>query len=275
VSKPRSKLHLPSPDAAITPERAGWRYLSFDVARLRPGEELRCETGGSEVAMVVLGGTCEVECLDKRWTGVGRRATVFEGLPYACYFPRLAGFAVAAQTELEVAFASAPSDKDFSPRLIEPGDIDIEIRGAGNATRQINAIIHPHHEAHRLEVVEVYTPAGNWSSYPPHKHDVDDMPAEAKLEEVYYYKVQGSGGYAIQRVYTKDGELDEAIVARDGDLVLVPRGYHPVVAAHGYNVYYLNALAGDTRTMAASDDPDYAWVRDTWASLPKDIRLVK
>jgi 5-deoxy-glucuronate isomerase len=147
----------------------------------------------------------------------------------------------------------------------------VEIRGGGNATRQINHIITPAFEAHRLLVVEVYTPGGNWSSYPPHKHDVHDPPREVDLEEIYYYRVSRPEGYAIQRVYTADRRLDATITVRDGELVLVPEGYHPVVAAHGYDVYYLNALAGSARSMAASDDPDHAWVRSGWKD--KDPRL--
>ena len=132
----------------------------------------------------------------------------------------------------------------------------VEIRGGGNATRQINHIFTPDFPAHRLLLCEVYTPSGNWSSYPPHKHDVHNPPHEVDLEEIYYYRIDRPEGYAIQRVYTADRRLDDTITVRDGDLVLVPEGYHPVVAAHGYNVYYLNALAGSARSMAAADDPD-------------------
>ena len=150
------------------------------------------------------------------------------------------------------------------PALIQPSDVRVEIRGGANATRQINHIITPEFPSQRLLIVEVYTPSGNWSSYPPHKHDVHNPPGEVDLEELYYYRIDRPEGYAIQRVYTRDRQLDETLTVRDGDLVLIPEGYHPVVAAHGYNVYYLNLLAGSAHSMAASDDPDYGWVRDTW-----------
>lgn len=149
--------------------------------------------------------------------------------------------------------------------------MEVEIRGGTNATRQINKIFQPEFAADRLLIVEVYTPGGNWSSYPPHKHDVHNLPVEADLEELYYYRINRPEGYAIQKVYTRDGRLDHALTVRDGEMVRVPEGYHPVVAAHGYNVYYLNALAGSARSMAASDDPDYEWVRNTWHD--KDPRL--
>jgi 5-deoxy-glucuronate isomerase len=151
----------------------------------------------------------------------------------------------------------------------------VEIRGGGNATRQINHMLSPEFPAQRLLVCEVFTPAGNWSSYPPHKHDVHNPPGEVDLEEIYYYRVDRPEGYAIQKVYTADRRIDETLSVRDGELVLIPEGYHPVVAAHGYNVYYLNALAGSARSMAASDDPDYAWVRDTWREQDPRLPMVK
>ena len=151
------------------------------------------------------------------------------------------------------------------PILILPGDVVVETRGAGNATRQINHIIAPSFPADRLEVVEVLTPSGNWSSWPPHKHDVDDMPDEAVLEEIYHYRFRRPEAWAIQRVYRPDRSRDALWEVRDGDVVLVTDGYHPFTATHGDDAYYLNALAGDRRTMACSFDPDLDWVRATWS----------
>jgi 5-deoxy-glucuronate isomerase len=159
--------------------------------------------------------------------------------------------------------------------LIHPSDVEVEIRGAGNATRRIHHIIKPEFPADRLEVVEVYTPGGNWSSWPPHKHDVDDMPSEAVLEEIYYYQQRRPEGWGIQRLYRRDGDRRDGIwVVRHGELVLVTDGYHPFVAAHGYDTYYLNALAGDRRTMACTDDPDLAWTRAAWSELEPDPRAL-
>jgi 5-deoxy-glucuronate isomerase len=187
------------------------------------------------------------------------------------YLPISTAFQVTAETDCDLAFCYSRADRAYPARLVTPSEVGVEIRGGGNATRQINHILKPDFPADRLLIVEVFTPSGNWSSYPPHKHDLHNPPSEVDLEEIYYYRVDDPKGYAIQKVYTADRRIDETITVRNGELVLVPEGYHPVVAAHGYNVYYLNALAGSARSMAASDDPDYAWVRGTWRD--KDPRL--
>lgn len=253
---------------SVNPERAGWRYISFEVRRLRAGEKLSAETGDNETALVMLGGQCDVESTAGTWQGLGRRETVFDGLPFSLYLPRRTAYAVRAKTALEVASCSARAEQDFPARLVRPEDVEVEIRGGKNVTRQISHVLKPEFPAHRLLIVEVYTPSGNWSSYPPHKHDKDNFPHENKLEEIYYYKISQPEGFAIQRLYTGDGRTDEALILRDNDLVLVREGYHPVVAGPGYHCYYLNVLAGDVRSMQAADDPAYAWVRETWA--PRD-----
>jgi 5-deoxy-glucuronate isomerase len=157
--------------------------------------------------------------------------------------------------------------------VIKPRDVEVEVRGAGNATRQINHIVPPDFPAQRLLVVEVYTPAGNWSSYPPHKHDEDRPPGEVVLEETYYFRTASRPAFAVQRLYSPRHRIDVTETVRDGDLMLVPYGYHTTCAAHGYDLYYLNALAGDRRSMAASDDPDLAWLRSEWDRMPKDPRV--
>ena len=223
---------------------------------------------------MVLGGTCSVASSRGEWKNVGRRANVFAGMPYAVYLPVDTSYTVTAETDCDLAFCFCRAEEEHPAQLITPADIEIEIRGGANATRQINKIFRPEFSAHRLLVVEVYTPSGNWSSYPPHKHDVHNPPNEVDLEEIYYYRVDRPEGYAIQKVYNPDRSIDETITVRDGELVLIPEGYHPVVAAHGYNVYYLNALAGSARSMAASDDPDYLWVRDAWRDQDPRVPLV-
>lgn len=253
------------------PETFGYEYLAFQARTLAPREEFRSDTGSRELALVVLGGVCSVESSAGSWTHVGRRAHVFDGLPYTLYLPIRCEYRVRAETACDLAFCYSRADESFPARLITPADVAVEIRGGGNATRQIHHILTPEFPAHRLMVVEVYTPAGNWSSYPPHKHDRHNPPAEVDLEEIYYYRIDRPEGYAIQRVYTADRRIDATLTVWNGELVLVPEGYHPVVAAHGYNVYYLNALAGSARSMAASDDPDFAWVRSTWRK--RDPRL--
>lgn len=258
---------------SINPERAGWRYISFGVRRLRAGDHLSTETGPNETALVILGGQCDVESTAGMWKGLGRRKNVFDGLPYALYLPRQTAYAVSATTDLEVASCSARAERDYPARLIQPQDVAVEIRGGKNVTRQIYHVVKPEFPAHRLLIVEVYTPSGNWSSYPPHKHDQANMPHENKLEEIYYFKLSAPEGFAIQRLYTGDGRVDQALTVRDNDLVLVREGYHPVVAGPGYHCYYLNVLAGDVRSMQAADDPTYAWVRETWAPPETDCPL--
>ena len=256
-------------------ENFGFEFLSFECRKLSAGEKFRAETGARELGMVLLGGVCSVSSSKGTFQRFGQRPNVFNGLPYMLYLPISTEFELTAESASDVAFCYCRAEEPHPAKLIGPGDIRVEIRGGGNATRQINHMIEPNFSAHRLLVCEVYTPSGNWSSYPPHKHDVHNPPGEVDLEEIYYYRIDRPEGYAIQRVYTRDHRLDATVTVRDGELVLIPEGYHPVVAAHGYNVYYLNALAGSARSMAASDDPDYAWVRQTWTTKDPRLPLVK
>jgi 5-deoxy-glucuronate isomerase len=279
---PRDAWSLAMSELLIRPEvfreriaDFGFEFLSFQARRLGAGEAFCGETdyGGvsRELAIVVLAGACSVASSRGEWKSFGKRATVFEGMPYALYLPVHTRFTVTAESGCDLAFCYAKAEQEFDPQLVTPEMVGIEIRGGGNATRQIHDIIPPSFAAHRLIVVEVFTPSGNWSSYPPHKHDVHNPPGEVDLEEIYYYRIEKPEGFALQRVYTRDGHRNETLTVRDGELVLIPDGYHPVAAAHGYNVYYLNALAGSARSLAASDDPDYAWVRGEWRE--KDPRL--
>lgn len=265
---------LVHPDDGSRPQTFGFEYLSFKVQKLAAEERVEDDTADRELGLVVLGGRCSVESSRGAWANIGRRPNVFAGMPYALYLPRETRFAITTQTGCDVAWCYCRAEQEHPPRLVTPADIEVEIRGAGNATRQINKIFKPEFPAHRLLVVEVYTPSGNWSSYPPHKHDVHNPPREVDLEEIYYYRIDRPEGYAIQKVYTPDRRLDETLTVRDGELVLIPEGYHPVVAAHGYNVYYLNALAGTARSMAASDDPDYEWVRQEWRDQDPRVPVV-
>jgi len=253
----------------------GFEFLSFEARKLEPGASYSGETGVNELAIVVLGGTCSVKSSRGEWQRIGKRATVFDGMPYTLYLPVNTAFTVTADTNCDLAFCYSKAEEEFPAQLVTPDDVGIEIRGGGNATRQINSMLPPGFAAHRLIVVEVYTPAGSWSSFPPHKHDVHNPPGEVDLEEIYYYRIDRPEGFAIQKVYTPDRRIDETITVHSGELVLIPEGYHPVVAAHGYNVYYLNALAGSARSLAASDDPDLVWVRDTWQDKDPRVPMVK
>jgi len=256
-------------------EDFGYEYLSFETRKLAPGQSYSGKTTGTELGIVVLGGVCSVTSSRGEWQHIGGRKTVFDGLPYTLYLPVNTTFTVTGESDCDLAFCYSRAEVEYPARLVTPDDVGIEIRGGGNATRQIHSMIPPSFPAHRLIVVEVYTPAGSWSSFPPHKHDVHNPPGEVDLEEIYYYRIQRPEGFAVQKVYTPDRRIDETLTVRDGELVLVPEGYHPVVAAHGYNVYYLNALAGSARSLAASDDPDYTWVRDTWQEKDPRVPLIK
>jgi 5-deoxy-glucuronate isomerase len=259
----------------VEPEQVGFSYLKFAVHKLPAGATFSGKTDIYELGIVALGGRFAVSSSQGSWQDIGGRMHVFDGLPWTLYLPIGTEFTVTAKTDCDLAFCYCRAEEFHPAKVVGPADVKVEIRGGGNATRQINHFIRPDFPAHRLLLCEVYTPSGNWSSYPPHKHDVHNPPSEVDLEEIYYYRVDRPEGYAIQRVYTADRSLDETITVYDGDLVLVPEGYHPMVAAHGYNVYYLNALAGSARSMAAADDPDFAWVRQTWTDRDPRLPLVR
>jgi 5-deoxy-glucuronate isomerase len=260
---------------SFAPADVGFEYLGLDARPLAQGQSMEGETGARELGLVVLGGTCSVRSSAGDFSSFGRRQNVFDGIGYTLYLPIGTSFTITAETDCDLALCYCRAEEKFPARLIVPEEVPVEVRGGGNATRQINHLLMPDFPAHRILLVEVYTPAGNWSSYPPHKHDVHNPPGEVDLEEIYYYKVDKPEGYAIQRVYTQDRSLDATLTVRDNQVVLIPEGYHPVVAAHGYNVYYLNALAGSARSMAASDDPDYAWVRAEWRDQDPRVPVVR
>lgn len=276
----------------VTPAEAGWELITFEARRLRRGEYWSFDTGEHELALVLLGGRATVRSSRGEWGPIGERRTPFEGLPWALYLPCRSRLEVEALTDVldfAVAWVSTHASpphagEDHPARLIRPEDVKVEIRGGDNVTRQINNIIPPGFDCQRLVVVEVYTPSGNWSSYPPHKHDVHKTDAagtllEADLEEVYYYRIDPPEGFAFQRIYTalesplhRAGfPIDAVLTVRDNDLVLVPEGYHPVVSAPGYTTYYLNVLAGSAQSLANSDDPRYTWVKENYRS--RDPRL--
>ena len=258
---------------ALTPQRAGWDYVGFVVRQIASGDSFRGRTGRNEVCLVLLSGLATVRWSPDQQTGVqiGPRRDVFSEYPHAVYLPPGTAFELRATRATEVAECRSPTSKRFPARVIRPADCGFEVRGGGNATRQIIDILPPSAAADRLLVCEVLTPAGNWSSYPPHKHDRHRPPVEADLEETYYYRFTGRDGYGIQRLYSSDGRSDQLLRVADGDLVLIRDGYHPFVAAPGWDAYYLNTLAGSFRSMAAIDDPPYAHLRANWP--PPDPRV--
>jgi 5-deoxy-glucuronate isomerase len=252
----------PDQDGAVvkvTPESAGWEYVGFEVLKLVSGQAVERRAEGEEVCLVPLSGRCTVSAGDERWE-IGGRKSVFDGAPYALYLPPGTDYRIEAVTDLELAIASAPAERGADPLLVRPEDIEVEVRGAGNMEREIRPILMEDRPAERLLVVEVLTPNGHWSSYPPHKHDEDDPPRERYLEETYYHRLDPRKGFALQRVYTEDGSLDETLTFEDGDVVLVPKGYHVVSAPPGYDLYYLNVMAGPVREWKIQNHPDHEWL---------------
>ena len=253
----------PGPDGelvTVTPSSAGWSHVGFEVLALAPGQVAQRDTGARELCVVVVGGRCHVESEHGSWHDLGQREDPFSGRPDAAYLPpgthvRIEG----ADAGVEVALCSAPAHAGAAARVLPAEHVAAEVRGYGAQERIVNAILMGDRAADSLLVCEVLTPAGHWSSYPPHKHDRDAPPDETLLEETYYHRISPAQGFALQRVYTDDGAVDETMAVRDRDVVLVPRGYHTVSAPPGYALYYLNVMAGPTRAWAVANDPAHEW----------------
>jgi len=247
----------------ITPQRAGWDYVGFSAVRLAAGESEPVDTGTRELCIVVLTGRVDVQVGAQSFEGLGTRDSVFEPVsPAAVYVPPGQTVTIRAQRAAELALCFAPGAGQSHPvRVIDPATMRRSVRGKGSNTRHVCDIL-PHDDpgAAHLLVVEVITPAGHSSSYPPHKHDDEAPPAETQLEETYYHRLNPPQGFAFQRVYTDDRSLDEACAVEDHDVVMVPRGYHPVVAPHGYDLYYLNVMAGPKRLWVFRNDPAHEWM---------------
>ena len=241
----------------------GWHWISFAAHELVPGATLSRSGDDREVGVVVLEGSVRLRAGGRVFGEVGSRASVFEPIPAPVLLVEPgASLEIAALSPARIALAGAPGGDLRTTRLIESSSIRVEARGSGQTARTVRHLLPPDAAAGRLILVEVVTPGGNWSSYPPHKHDVEDQPRESQLEELYYYRFAQPQGWAFQRVYSADRSLDEAATPMDGDAVLVPRGYHPVGAPAGYDCYYLNVMAGPTRLWHFSVDPDHAWLMD-------------
>jgi 5-deoxy-glucuronate isomerase len=262
-----SKLRLRASDPKdgyihqISPQSAGWTYVGFDVLQLKKGERKQNQTEGREACLVVLSGIIQAKAGGQPMGSLGGRANVFEGPGHSLYVPAKSDWEITAETDCEIAICTSPGTGSLPAKIIGPEEVGHETRGQGTNTRHVRNILpdqSPHAES--LLVVEVITPGGNWSSYPPHKHDRDALPDESLLEETYYHRIHPPQGYAVQRVYTDDREIDETILVEDRDVVLVPKGYHPVGAAHGYDLYYLNVMAGPKRIWRFWNDPDHSWL---------------
>ena len=282
---PRTDLHDPDLILVVTPKSAGWDLISFQARKLKAGNQWSFGSASNELAIVLLSGKISIHSTRGSWHNLERK-DVWTSAATALYLPRNTEFTITAESDTEFAVTWVPTDKDHEARLIQPQDVPISVRGGDNMSRQINDLLPPGSPVHRLVLVEVYTPSGNWSSYPPHKHDVhiEDGAGhliEADLEEVYFYKIDKPEGYAYQHVYTDDASplqqagfpIDALVLAKNNYAVLIPEGYHPVVSAPGYTTYYLNVLAGSAQSLANQDDPHYSWVKESYKSVDPRVPL--
>ncbi len=268
----------------ISSRDAGWTYLNMEARMIKKGDTWSGFTGNNEYIFVLMGGNFSAQTSEGSWQTLNGRKDVFNGLPHGLYLPPNTNFAITATSELlDLVCGWCKSDQHFPAQFITPENVQemgIEHRGGDNASRQINRLLPPGSKCHRMVCVEVYTPSGNWSSFPAHKHDTRKTDPEsgklleADLEEIYFFKIDKPQGFALQKVYTDDRSLNEIAEAHHNDVVLVPEGYHPVIAGHGYNVYYLNFLAGSDQSLASSDDPDHKWIYGTWKSMDPRIPMV-
>jgi 5-deoxy-glucuronate isomerase len=246
---------------AVDPESAGWDFTELAVYRLAAGQCVARTADDRERLVLVLEGRARVRAGEHDFGVVGSRDSVFDGPPPPVILVAPGTpVEIAATSEVLLALAAAPGGPARRTALVEPASVHVETRGSGQTLRRVHHLLPPSADAGRLIAFEVFTPGGNWSSYPPHKHDTEAPPTEARLEEIYFYRFAKPQGFAFQRVYTPDRTLDESLSPGDGDIVLVPAGYHPVGAAAGYDCYYLNVMAGPNRIWSFTLDPDHAWL---------------
>ena len=245
----------------ITPQSAGWRYIGFDVWMLKKGQTVTLESGDRELCLVLVAGLASVKTQHADFPNLGKRMSPFERTPpWSVYVPPQDKVVVTADSDLELAVCSAPGKGSFPARLIRPEDVGVEHRGKGRNQRRVHNILPDSAEADCLLVVEVYTDEGATSSWPSHKHDTAQPGKETQLEETYYHRFDPPQGFAFQRVYTDDRSLDACMAPYNHDVVMVPRGYHPVAAIAGYDSYYLNVMAGPDRKWLFTWEDDHAWI---------------
>ena len=246
----------------ITPASARWRYVGFALYRLRAGEEANEATGDREVILVIVEGRAAVRAAGRDWGVLGERMDVFEKTaPHSLYVPNNSRWSLRAETHCTLAVCSAPGRGGHEARRIGPDGIETAERGRGTNTRHVNNIAMENEDhADSLLVTEVFTPAGHWSSFPSHRHDEDDFPRITYLEETYYHRLNPADGFGVQRVYTDDRMLDETMAVHDGDVVCVPRGHHPCGAPYGFEMYYLNVMAGPLRKWRFVPAPEVEWI---------------
>ena len=241
------------------------KLLDFNLLSLAGGQTCAGDSGDREILAVILGGKGTFSVNSHTFQNVGGRPNVFSGKPHSVYIPCRSDYTVTASSRLEVGLCSAPSELAVEPYVISPAEITSGVWGAANFSRNFQQILtqtgQPNLPAARLIVGETYTPSGNWSTYPPHKHEVDDLPGEAYHEEMYFFKVNPTDGFGLTRFY--NDEVDTGYIVRNDTILMMPNGYHTVVSAPGYTTYYLWLLAGEHRQQAVVEDPAVGWVSRT------------
>ncbi len=252
---------------SITAEKSKWKWLNFEARLMKKAEKWSFETGENEMVIVLLGGNFKVESNKGKWETLNGRKDVFSGVAHTLYLPINTNFTLTAVSEmLDIGYGWCQAENEYEPKLLLPENTPMVIFGGDNATRQFNDLVPPGFGCSRIVSREVYTPSGNWSSFPAHKHDTRILDNSGNLiepqqDETYFYKFQKPEAYAIQQIYTKDEDnpaesLDEIYKVKNNEVVLIPRGYHPVVAAHGYHCYYLNFLAGTDQSLNNTPDSE-------------------
>jgi 5-deoxy-glucuronate isomerase len=246
----------------VKPGKDGIELLEVGILRLQPGSAYRGVSEGQEVCIILLGGLANVTVGETDFVSIGGRATVFAGRATTLHIPPGFKFRVEAIGAVEAAIARVPSDLPGEPRLIGPEKVKISTRGKDACERQVHDVLGAGFPAKRIVVGETFCSAGRWASYPPHKHDREAPPEETRHEEVYFYKFNPPQGFGFQRVYSPERNLDESYAIRDNSLVKIPYGYHPLVVAPGYALYYLWFMAGESRQCLPYEDPDHKWTND-------------
>ena len=234
--------------------------VEMEMLRLAAGDKKAYRESGKEYALVILGGKCTVSGNGFEFKDAGRRKDVFDGAATCIYVPSDNPFTITACTEVQIAVCKSPSDKKFKPAIINPEDVIIKNLGKPGWEREAHFILDERTDSNMLYIGEAFVKGGQWASYPPHKHDDDNMPTEAETEEIYYYEFKNPNGFGIQKVYTMEGDIDETYTVKSGDFVEIPRGYHPFHAAPGYDNYYLWIMAGKDRGFYMTTDEEHQWL---------------
>lgn len=264
----------------VTPESAQWEYLSFEARQMKYDSVWYHNTGPHEMVIVLLAGNYKITSNRGEWETKNGRKDVFSGIAHTLYLPPNSEFSLTSTSQvLDIAYGWCKSEEEFPAKFVTPEETQVVIFGGDNATRQFNDLVPPGFGCSKMVCREVYTPSGNWSSFPAHKHDERILDNHGNVlepiqEETYFYKFQKPEAYAIQQIYTKDKSLDEIVRAKHNDVVLIPKGFHPVVAEHGFHCYYLNFLAGTDQCLANTTDPDHEWIYDSWSSKDERLPLV-